>query len=104
VITNNDECSGSGSYIGSNKEASIVLVGHIKPEYRPTERRHHQVSYHNGDSNWTAVAPSPSSKSKLELNAGFLSFYPTNEFAKNCWFESNHSSWLSFSKLQSIWS
>jgi len=90
--TDNDGCSGRGFYISLIRSVNVVLLGHIKPESRPVEKRHHQVSYHNGDSNWTAVIPSPSPKSKLELNKGFLSFYPIKWFAKNCWFESNHPS------------
>ena len=96
----NDGCSGRGSCV--EVIYNTALVRHIKPENRPTAKRHHQVFDHNGDSNWTAVAPSPSTKSKLELNSGFLSFYPTKWFVKNCWFESNRPSWLSFFKLQVI--
>jgi len=96
----NDGRSGSGSCVEVIYNAA--LVRHIKPENRPTAKRHHQVFDHNGDSNWTAVVPSPSTKSKLELNSGFLSFYPTKWFVKNCWFESNRPSWLSFFKLQVI--
>ena len=104
MITDYDGRSGRGSSIKTSflKDSYTALVRHIKPENRPTAKRHHQVFDHNGDSNWTAVVPSPSAKSKLELNSGFLSFYPTKWFVKNCWFESNRPSWLSFFKLQVI--
>jgi len=98
MITDNDGCSGRGVCISLIRSVDVALVRHIKPESPPTVRRHHQVEYHKGDSNWTAVTPSPSTKNKLELNAGFLSFYPTKWFVKNCWFESNRPSWLSFLK------
>ena len=98
MITDYDGCSGRGVCISLIRSVDAVLLRYIKPEHPPTARRHHQVSYHNGDSNWTAVIPSPSTKSKLELNTGFLSFYPTKWFVKNCWFESNRPSWLSFLK------
>jgi|TARA_R110000851_G_scaffold254765_3_gene407349 hypothetical protein len=100
MITDYDGCSGSGVCVPAVKAADAVPVGYIKPQSHPTAKRHHQVFDHNGDSNWTAVIPSPSSKSKLELNSGFLSFYPTRWFVKNCWFEPNHPSWLSYSKIK----
>ena len=98
MITDIDGCSGRGANVTTTRGPDVALVGHIKPEHPPTVRRHHQVVYYKGDSNWTAVTPSPSPKSKLELNEGFLSFYPTKWFVKNCWFESNRPSWLSFLK------
>ena len=98
MITDNDGCSGRGVSVDMTNSPDVAQVRNIKPESPPMERRHHQVEYHKGDSNWTAVTPSPSTKNKLELNAGFLSFYPTNWFVKNCWFESNRPSRLSFLK------
>ena len=50
----------------------------------------------------TKVKFGPSTKNKLELNKGFLSFYPIKWFVRNCWFESNRLNWLSFQK-QVIW-
>ena len=76
MITDYDGCSGRGANVTTTRGPDVALVGHIKPEHPPTVRRHHQVVYHKGDSNWTAVTPSPSPKSKLELNAGFLKFLP----------------------------
>lgn len=102
MITDYDGCSGSGVCIGLIRSVDAELLGYIKPEHPPMARRHHQVFDHNGDRKWTAVIPSPSDKNKLELNSGFLSFYPTKWFVKNCWFESNRPSWLSFFKLQVI--
>jgi len=98
MITDNDGCSGRGVSVDMTNSPDVAQVRNIKPESPPTVRRHHQVVYHKGDSNWTAVTPSPSAKNKLELNAGLLSFYPTNWFVKNCWFESNRPSRLSFLK------
>ena len=101
MITDNDGRSGRGFCVKFFSDA--VLLRHIKPESHPTARRHHQVEYHKGDSNWTAVTPSPRNKSKLFMNKGFLSFYPINWFAKNCWFEPNRPSFrLLFLKLQVI--
>jgi len=97
MITDYDGRSRRGACVNDTSQ-DAESVRHIKPEHPPTVRRHHQVVYHNGDSNWTAVTPSPSTKSKLALNAGFLSFYPIKWFVKNCWFESNRPSWLSFLK------
>ena len=76
MITDNDGCSGRGVSVDMTNCPDVAQVRNIKPERPPTERRPHQVVYHKGDSNWTAVTPSPSTKSKLELNAGFLKFLP----------------------------
>ena len=76
MITDIDGCSGRGVSVDMTNCPDVAQVRNIKPERPPTERRHHQVVYHKGDSIRTAVTPSPSTKSKLELNAGFLKFLP----------------------------
>ena len=75
MITDYDGRSRRGACVNDTSQ-DAESVRHIKPEHPPTVRRHHQVVYHNGDSNWTAVTPSPSAKNKLELNEGFLKFLP----------------------------